>query len=369
MLIKTYSTQATMKVLIVGAGPSGCQAAFRLAKEGHDVELLEEHDKVGLPIACTGIVTKALYEFVPRDKSYIINSLNSAKIVSKNNSVEVPLHEDVICRHKFDSWMANRAKQAGAKILTNYRFKEIKNNKAVFSNKGKEVVKEFDILVGADGPRSEVAKAANLWSEQDYWFGLQVTIEGDWKKDQFEAHFGKVCPGFFAWIVPESNKLARVGLAADKKAKPLFDEFLKQFKGEVVATQAGPIPWYKKRKASKDNIYLVGDAAGLTKATTGGGIITGIWSANVLADSLVNKTNYEKNLSKLRRELWIHRKIRSTLNKFKDKDYDKLIKLMSKDKVLRILRDNPREYPSRYLVSLLFAQPRLLSFAKFVFYR
>jgi hypothetical protein len=69
----------------------------------------------------------------------------------------------------------------------------------------------------------------------------------------------------------------------------------------------------------------------------------------------------------LRKELWLHSKLRRMLNKFSDKDYSRLIRWMSKPGIKRILYTHPREYPSRFLIKLIIAEPRLAYFTKYVF--
>ena len=43
-------------VVVVGAGPAGSMTARRLAEQGHDVLLLEEHEAIGAPVHCTGLM-------------------------------------------------------------------------------------------------------------------------------------------------------------------------------------------------------------------------------------------------------------------------------------------------------------------------
>ena len=43
--------------LIVGAGPSGSRVAWKLADAGYSTILIEEHEKVGFPCQCAGLVT------------------------------------------------------------------------------------------------------------------------------------------------------------------------------------------------------------------------------------------------------------------------------------------------------------------------
>ena len=44
-------------VVIVGAGPVGGHTANLLVKKGHRVLLLEEHNEIGRPFQCAGLVT------------------------------------------------------------------------------------------------------------------------------------------------------------------------------------------------------------------------------------------------------------------------------------------------------------------------
>ena len=74
--------------------------------------------------------------------------------------------------------------------------------------------------------------------------------------------------------------------------------------------------------------------------------------------------DYTKELGKLKKELWIHQKIRKILNNFTDKDYDKLIDLINKDKVKEILKKQDRDSPFSLLKQVIFAEPRFLLFMR-----
>ena len=43
--------------LIVGAGPAGLLAAKEIASRGFSVKILEEHNRVGVPSHCAGLIS------------------------------------------------------------------------------------------------------------------------------------------------------------------------------------------------------------------------------------------------------------------------------------------------------------------------
>src|SRR3989344_8423607 len=151
-------------IYIIGAGPAGCYTAYFLAKAGNKVKVFEEHREIGKPVQCTGLVTNHISEILRDDefKKTIANEINSAKIVAPNGtSAEIKLNECVIDRKKFDRYLASKAAKAGSEIHTTHKFIGIKNNELIFENN--KVIKlirlnKDDVLIGADGPNSCVAK-------------------------------------------------------------------------------------------------------------------------------------------------------------------------------------------------------------------
>ena len=359
-----------MRVSIVGAGPSGSYAGMLLAKQGHDVTIYEADKEIGKPVACTGIVTKALFDIIDYDKKYIVNELDGVDVIAPGGEkTRIPLKEHVICRIKFDNFVANKAREAGAKIKLEHRYIGREGNTLLIQHYGKILRKETDILIGADGPMSRVAKSTGIGNKHPFYVAQQATIKAKFDPKVFTTWFGDyLAPGFFAWSVPEDEHHSRIGVAVtnDKNCAQCFQRLMKKFDGEIVDRQAAPIPIYNHKSViEKGNTYLVGDAAGLVKDTTGGGIITGMLSSKILAESIATNTSYSQNVKKLRKELWIHSKLRGMLNKFSNKDYSRLIRWMNSPRVQSILYTHPREYPSRFMLKLLLAEPRFAYFAKY----
>ena len=365
-----------MNISVIGGGPSGTSVARELALKGHDVHLFEDNPEIGLPCHCTGIVTKVLWDLIPKNKDIILNELHGVRVHAPNQTTTtIPLAEFVLDRAGLDKHLANRAIDAGVAVHYEHRFLDVKKN--LLSIKYKEKTKEVatDVLIGADGPRSAVAKATNLFGDRNFYIGMQATVRGEFDPDVFDVWFGTVCPDFFAWLVPESATVARIGIAARQKPQQYFEPFVKKYATKILSYQGGPIPLFSRAlrqfgsiSLANDNslpVYLVGDAGGLVKGTTGGGIITGMMSGKLCSQAILEEKNYETMLRPLKKELWIHERLRKLLNNFTDAEYDKLVQLLSKEKIQQILSEHPREFPSKFVWKLLFAEPRLAQFVRF----
>ncbi len=359
------------EISIIGAGPVGNYLAYLLAKNNFDVSVFEEHKTVGLPVQCTGITTSYLGRLIELKKDFVINKMNKARIFAPNNRfIDVRLNNNIILdRTRFDQYLMGKAKKVGAKFFLNHRFVGYKNNIIKIQNIKSNMIKEFkvDYLVGADGQLSDVAKSAGLKGKKDFLIGIQARVKlNNSNVVEFYPFIEE-----YAWVVPESKEIVRIGLATRKNPKKALNDFLRKRlkKYDIIDMQAGLIPIYNPRlRTQKDNVFLIGDAASMVKATTGGGIIQGLIAARALADSIINKKNYHKEWKKyIGRDLLMHLKMRKIMDRFSMQDWNYLIKLLNKEKTKNILESHDRDFPSRFLVKLILTEPRLLYFLKYIF--
>jgi len=359
------------EISIIGAGPAGNYLAYLLAKQGFYVSVFEEHRTVGRPVQCTGITTSYLGQLIELKKDFVINKVNKARIFAPdNNFIDVKLNDNIILdRARFDQYLMEKAENAGTKFFLNHRFLNYKNSIIKIQDINANMIKDIrtDYLIGADGPLSDVAKSAGLKAKKDFLVGIQARVR---LNNQNIVEFYPFIKEY-AWVVPESKDIVRIGIATRENPKKELDKFLiKRLKRyDIIDMQAGLIPVYNpKIKTQKNNVFLVGDAAKMVKATTGGGIIQGLIAARTLADSIINKKSYHKEWKKaIGRDLLMHLKMRKIMDKFSMEDWNYLIKLFSKDKTKEILESNDRDFPSRFLVRLALTEPRLLYFLKYVF--
>lgn len=345
-------------ISVIGAGPAGSYLAYLLAKKGWKVNVYEEHNQIGLPVQCTGIVTDSLRKFIPIRKKFLINKLNKVKVFSANEKLDIDIKKSnlVICRKEFDRYLADKAMDAGAKYFLGWKFIGF-DGKNIKFNKG---VKKTDVLIGADGVHSKVSKL--LGNKFQLVTGVQARVNAKVDKDVFETYFDRE---YFGFIVPESPNIARVGIMGFKNIDLNFKKFLREKIGKckIREYQSGVVPLYNSSvKVNKRNIYLLGDAAGQVKATTFGGIVQGLEAARVLANCLYHKKNYNFGLRRLNKELKYGLKIRKKLNKFSSLDYDNLLKLVNQDKIKKILGEFDRDNPSKILLKLVLKEPRFLRY-------
>ncbi len=352
-------------ISIIGAGPIGNYLAYLLSKEGKEVSVFEEHKKVGEPVRCTGLTTDYLNKVIDVDDQFVVNKLNKIMVFSKNEKVEIKLNEIVLDRSKLDTYWYRKAKKQGANFYLGYRFLDYKKHLR-FREENKIRKMDTDILVGADGPLSKIYWLVNN-SKRDYFNAMQLTLDLENCGKSFETYFGSICPGFFAWVVPESRKRVRIGLAMKGNPKKYFNKFLQfrvgnDYRNKIISVQHGLIPFYSRINVQRKNIFLVGDAANHVKATTGGGLIPGFKAANSLCYSIVSERSYSSSLNRLSLELELSLKIRRVLNRFSDSDYNYLLKLMKEKKVKDVLNLYSRDEVFSLIWRLLLKEPRFLKF-------
>jgi digeranylgeranylglycerophospholipid reductase len=275
-------------VVVVGAGPAGSTAAGQAAALGASTLILERSPKVGEPVRCGEFLpsldeikricepTVDLEEIFDLPGHVFGAFLERARAYAPSGRVyEVDFQGHSIWRSRLDKHLAKRAEEEGAALWTETPFLELRDG-VVRTPRGPVKAR---VLIGADGPLSTVARAAGF-PEHDLLFpALSLPVRGSFEP-VFEAFFGGIAPGGYAWIIPRRTD-ANVGLGVkpDLRQEPLHLS-LKRFirsrglkaEGRVTGgfvPMSGPLA-----ETVRGNVLLVGDAAGQVLSTSGGGIFT-----------------------------------------------------------------------------------------------
>jgi digeranylgeranylglycerophospholipid reductase len=363
-----------MIIDVVGAGPAGSYVAYLLAKKGHSVKVYEKQKTIGKPIQCTGILSEYFTSLMNPSKKFVLNTVTKTRINSPNNNyVETKIKKNyVICRNKFDNYIANLAKKEGVKFNLEHSFHSFeKQNECLISkikHKGKNIKSKSDILIGADGPLSPVSKSANLFCNRQFLVGTQIEVKHI--NDNIVDFFPYL--GSYAWIVPVNRETVRIGVAGYKNTTNIFKQLTKKhigtnFNKKTIENQSGVIPIFNPNiELQKDNVYLIGDAATMLKSTTGGGINQSLKAAEILANCIYNNKNYNKEWRKLQyKNLHTHLIIHKMMTKFTNNDWNKLIEIFNQSKMKKILQNNSRDNLISMLIKIAINNPSLFMFSKY----
>lgn len=306
-----YMNNHSYDVAIIGAGPAGCSAGIMLAKNGIKVLLL---DKSEFPREkpCGGLLTEKTYSIIT--KTLRLKGLDEI-IIQKSDSFEIYDRKQFIngartnnftyyvSRKSFDNFLLESAKQAGCVVLTGIVISKIENESVII---GIDNYK-FKYLIGADGLNSMVRRHYGIpISKKNIAVGLQIDVplskmQLDVKWDLPKIYFGYVKYGW-GWAFPKGNYVS-LGLAGlfpkGANIKEDFDLFLSDLSCQDAARESqirgAQIPYGSYLSSpGKNNVLLVGDAAGFVDPVTGEGIYNAILSGVIAADILSNDVYQNK---------------------------------------------------------------------------
>ncbi|MFL2973057.1 MAG: geranylgeranyl reductase family protein [Candidatus Thalassarchaeaceae archaeon] len=307
--------------IVVGAGPIGGYLSKKLNDNGHSVLLLEEHDEIGRPFQCAGLVNPAAMETIGLESS-ILTSIWGANIHSPNGKrvsigdPKVPRTFSV-CRKIFDEAVVMQSIATGTEIMLSTKpvSASIENEYVevnIDGPNGSETVR-CKLLCGADGAHSWVRRKFRMGNPTETMIGFQIEVTGYSGDDgMLDMYTGEsIAPGFFSWAIP-TGETTRLGTwtKANLMGGTSSEEFMSRLIEDKnlnsrfadcseVARFCGPVPSGIVRRPMRERVALFGDAAGICKPTTGGGIGPGFKQVDMLVPLLSNAIS-ENDLSEVR---------------------------------------------------------------------
>jgi geranylgeranyl reductase family protein len=348
--------------VIVGGGPGGLFTARRLAEAGFSTVVLEEHQAIGDPVHCTGVLSAGAFDEFDLPRATILNPLTTVRFVSpaglQVRYTPPTLQAVVIDRGAFDRALAAKAEAAGAEVRTGARVKSL-----TFTSTGVEAIVNgasvrARLAVLAGGASYLMQRRLGLGLPRAYLHTAQRELPAESAGD-VELHFGRgVAPGGFAWAVPVQRPdgvHVRVGVMATHAAHGWYEAMLERLtpRWGIAADASRPrlkfLPLRSIQRTYADRLLVVGDAAGLVKPTTGGGIYYSVLSADIASgvavgalhanrlDAAALKPYESKWRRRLASEFHAQWALRHLAQRMNDRQIDALFDLALTDGVMPIV--------------------------------
>ena len=300
-------------VAIIGSGPSGASTAFYLGKQGIATVIIEKETLPRYKTCGGGFVNRGKKD-MPFDISEVVER-EFCKVDTYFNNHEKCYHSKkdkpiitMIMRDAFDNLIVEKAKEFGVTLLENHKLLRIDfvDEKSILKTSQGDISADF--IIAADGVLSPTAKMAG-WKKDTRKLIPALEYEVEVSAEDFTrlsknvrfdidaVHYG------YAWSFPKKNHLS-LGVLTTKKGKINLKEYYKKYLQtlgikEIIKEDAHgfQIPLAPRTDGFvKNNVFLIGDAAGFAEPITAEGISNAILSGKYVAEALV-ESNLDLNLA------------------------------------------------------------------------
>jgi geranylgeranyl reductase family protein len=285
--------------VVIGAGPAGSTAAYRLARAGASV-LLVDRARFPRDKPCGGGLTDRAVDQIPVDVTPVVEDtvstleLGLAYRTRFERRSKAPLLL-MTQRRRLDAFLAEQAADAGADFRDGAKVTAVSADGRLTVD---GVPVQAGVLIGADGVNGTTARSVGLDGAHDY----AVALEGNVPYTELdEARFrGRVLielgtvPGGYAWVFPKGDHV-NVGVGGWLREGPRLRAHLSRVCREygvpeerLESTRGYRLPLRKAgAAAAKERMLLVGDAAGLVDPLSGDGMYEAFLSARLAAETVV----------------------------------------------------------------------------------
>lgn len=290
-------------VAIIGSGPSGASTAFQLAKKGISAVIIEK-DTLPRYKTCGGGFVYRGRKNMPFDISEVIEREFHTVDIYLGDKLHFKTHRELptvtmIMRDAFDNLIVKKAKELGVTVLENHKLKELvfTDKHTILKTSQADISASF--VIAADGALSPTAKMAG-WKEDTrklipaLEYEVEVSEE-DFNRLKDEVRFDiDAIPYGYAWSFPKKNHLS-IGVASARRSKINLKKYYKEYLTTIGITtiisesQHGfQIPVSPRSDGFvKNNVFLIGDAAGFADPITAEGISNAIYSGVLVANAII----------------------------------------------------------------------------------
>ncbi|NIA19438.1 MAG: geranylgeranyl reductase family protein [Xanthomonadaceae bacterium] len=295
------SMKKVYDVIVIGAGPAGSEIAYRLAKAGFEVLVLEK-DLLNREKPCGGgLQVSEIAEFGLPPAAVIERRIHNARLISpENNLLEIgvsdtAMYSVTVRRSKYDQYLQERANEVGASFRAQTKVTHIRRSGEkiyIYTNREEKPLTARLVINAGGAFATKLTGRQKIDAEKQkqsvtrhYWLKLPSMPES--LADFIEFYYLKELPEGYAWIFPYQNVVS-VGIGdtlqslkkEDINLKRVLDDFIThhpiaagKLQGHTIVHKAGGIiPVTIPAALHGTSTLLLGDAAGLANIIHGGGI-------------------------------------------------------------------------------------------------
>jgi geranylgeranyl reductase family protein len=285
--------------VVVGAGPAGSTAAYRLASAGASV-LLVDRARFPRDKPCGGGLTDRAVGQIPFDVTPVVeDSVRTFELGLRygqrfERSTASPLIL-MTQRRRLDAYLVERAAEAGAILRDGAKVTAVTAD-GTLSIDGRPV--RAGVLIGADGVNGTTARSVGLLAAHDHAVALEGNVPLDaLSEERFRGRvlveLGTV-PGGYAWVFPKGDHV-NVGVGGWLREGPRLRAHLSRVCREygipeerIEGTRGYRLPMRKAGTSpATGRTLLIGDAAGLVDPLSGDGMFEAFVSARLAAEAVL----------------------------------------------------------------------------------
>jgi len=328
-------------IVIIGSGISGLSLSYFLSESGIKNIVIDFRSDVGKSPRSTTLISEKIFKFFDFIKSEdAIKSFDVANFWYDNEKIFTIKSKNKMYIFDYKE-LERKIFQNIDKNFSNFLFSEkvvdVNLSKNIlFTNKRKL---KFEFLVDASGTYAFLANKFNLFKLRKIFNSFEIF--GKFKKRLedvnlfFDKKFSKKK---FGWYIDLNDAYALVGAIDTKLKIDKFREFVNNFDiSKIFYEYSHPILFGKLKKYSLENSLIVGEAAGLVKPFSLGGITYGIISSYLAYRSIIDNDpeSYDKKIKRVfNKSLFFGKVVDKIVRK---KFFAKLIRYFGVNKIVKNL--------------------------------
>lgn len=290
-------------VAIIGSGPSGAATAFKLAEKGIATVLIEKETLPRYKTCGGGFVFRGR-KMLPFDiSSAVEREFNQIEVYFSGQDLHLSSTREqpiisMVMRDTFDKLIVDEAKKKGVVLLENHKVEDLIFGETICI-KTSQTTLQAKFIIAADGALSPTAKMAG-WTKETRKLipALEYEVEvlpEDWERLSKEVRFDiDFVPHGYAWSFPKKNHLS-LGVASARRdkinLKKIYQAYLLELGITHIVSESAhgfQIPVSARKDGFvKNNVFLIGDAAGFADPITAEGISNAIYTGFLVADALI----------------------------------------------------------------------------------